>query len=1016
MISRPLLVAVLVLTTLSAAVDHEIRRGEEAPEAETGEMEVVLREGTNIAVDRSPDGATLALDLVGRIWVLPASGGRARPITDPFGDARQPQWSPDGERLVFQAYWAGDYDVWTVGPDGTGLEQLTRGPFDDREPTWSPDGARVAFSSDRSGSYDIWELTLASGRLRRLTDDPGNEYTPAYGPEGRRVAYAADGDRSGVWVERGGDDLQVSDAGGGDAYAPSWSPDGETLAFVRIDAGASSLLTVDAQGRSRSRAVTGEDQDVFPFRSAWTEDGRLLYTADGGIRSRPASGGAEDVVAFTAVVSLDRPTYRKRLRAFEEEGPRPVRGIVSPSHSPDGRTVAFVALGDLWSMPVGGTPRRLTDDAFVEVDPAWSPDGRSIVYGSDRDGDVQLYLRDLASGAERRLTTEGGSAPAWSPDGGAIAFAGGRGEDAGLRVLDVESGRVRTVRRDLNDPGRPTWSPDGRRIVVSALRRYSTRFREGVNQPLSVPVQPPLSEQEQAPDDLDGWEGPRRQDEGERWLDFPRHASFASRGTEGPVWSPDGGRMAYVASGVLWVAPVSAQGDPVGPPRRLNNEISSDPSWSGDGRSLLYLAGDGLRRVSVASGRIDEIAVPLSWSRRVVDDRYVLHAGRVFDGTSSQLRRDMDIVIDGNRIVRMRGHDDALHDRRVVDASDGVVIPGLLEMHMHGGLGSGESAGRQWLAFGVTTVRTPSADPYEMVEAREANAVDRRIQPRVFGTGNTIDGSRVYYAGAPALTSLGQIELAMDRAEALSFDLVKTYVRLSDQAQRRVVADAHAMGMPVTSHELYPGVAYGVDGVEHVKGTSRRGYSPKVSELNRSYQDVVGLLAASGMTLTPTVGIYGGYAVLASDDPAFFEDSRIDAFGLRSPPEPMGGEVLEIRRRMVEDMASLGRRVVAEGGTIVVGTDSPINPSGLSLIAEMQILVEYGGMEPLDVIRATTSISADAMGYGEDLGRVEAGYLADLVVLGDDPLADIRAVRDVRLVISDGRTYTMEELTARPGS
>ncbi len=136
---------------------------------------------------------------------------------------------------------------------------------------------------------------------------------------------------------------------------------------------------------------------------------------------------------------------------------------------------------------------------------------------------------------------------------------------------------------------------------------------------------------------------------------------------------------------------------------------------------------------------------------------------------------------------------------------------------------------------------------------------------------------------------------------------------------------------------------------------------------------------------------------------------------MRPVPGEMASEDLSVRRRLVRDMASLGRRVVEDGGTVVVGTDAPINPSGISLIAEMRILAEYGGMTPLDVMRATTSISAEAMGYGKDLGRVEAGYIADLVVLGSDPLSNVRAVRDVRMVITDGRVYTMEELLAGPG-
>lgn len=997
-------------------------------------IEVTLTEGTNMAAHLSPDGSTLVLDLLGRLWTLPASGGVATAITDPFGDARQPQWSPDGQQIVFQAYWAGDYDVWVVDADGRNLRQLTVGPYDDREPAWSPDGNSVVFSSDRSGSYDIWEVDATSLETVRRTDAPGNEYTASLAPDGRRLAWSADGDESGIWVGTSSSDARrVAPLGDSDGYSPSWSPDGARIAYVRIGYGESALHVVDADASGVLGATLSQaESDVFPFRPTWTGGGDVLYTANGQILRVGAGGGQARRITFAATVEVDRPAYRKKLRSFDASGPRQLRGIVSPSLAPDGRTIVFSALGDLWMMRSGEAPVALTDDAFVEVDPSWSPDGNHLAYSTDRAGGTDIWIRDIASGEERRLTTEGGSMASWSPDGSEIAYAG----PDGVRVANVASGATRLVRSGLNSPGRPSWSPDGRHVAVSAHSPYSTRFREGLNRPLLIPASRTVFEQDGELDlqaraagidaHIDhgrvGGSGeleplrPTVLQEGERWLEFAPHASFASRGTDGPVWSPDGRMMTYVASGVLWVVSVGADGDPAGPPRRLNNERTSDPSWSGDSRSILYLSTDRMRMIDVESGRIEDVPLPMTWSRTEPTGRYVIHAGAVFDGVSPELARNVDVVISGNRIARVESHSDEFHTGRVIDATDAVLAPGLIEMHMHGGLGGGEQLGRQWLAYGVTSVRTPAADPFEMVEVREADAIGRRLEPRMFGTGNTIDGSRVYYAGAPALTSSGQVELEMDQARDLGFDLLKSYVRLSDPVQRRVIEEAHALGLPVTSHELYPAVAVGADGVEHVKGTSRRGYSTKVSELNRSYQDVVELLARSGMTITPTIGIYGAYAVLAEDDPTLFDDARVDAFIPWAPAAAVRGGDLDRRRAMVQAMASLGSRVVEAGGTVVIGTDSPIIPQGLSLVAEMQALVEYGGMSEIDVLRATTSRSAEAMGYGDVFGSVRPGLLADLVILGGDPTRDITAVRDVRMVIENGRLHTLDDLMRRPGS
>ena len=169
--------------------------------------------------------------------------------------------------------------------------------------------------------------------------------------------------------------------------------------------------------------------------------------------------------------------------------------------------------------------------------------------------------------------------------------------------------------------------------------------------------------------------------------------------------------MAYVSTGVLWVIPVTAGGDASGPPRRLTNEVSDDPSWVGDSESLVYLTTDRLRRVWLRDGRIEDIPMDLTWERKVTEGRMVIHAGGLFDGTSDRIRRNVDIVVEGNRIVALESHNESRHRGRVVDASDGVVSPGLIEMHTHGGLSSGEQMGRLWLSFGVTTIRTPSSDP-----------------------------------------------------------------------------------------------------------------------------------------------------------------------------------------------------------------------------------------------------------------------------------------------------------------
>jgi len=960
-------------------------------------VHVTLHEGTSMAASQSPDGRTIAIDLLGTLWTMPAIGGTAKPITDMFMDARQPVWSPDGRRLAFQAYRTSTWQIWTINADGTSPAPVTFGSFDDREPAWSPDGTRIAFSSDRSGSYDIWILTVATGQVRQITFDASNEFMPTWkGPN--EIAFVSDRrERPGIYVtsptntEPAGERLLT--AADGAPAAPAFGADG-TIAFSTVTGSHTRLM---AGGRN----IAEDDEDVFPFRPQWIGSD-LLYTADGRIKRRPASGGAARAVEFSADVSFTRPAFTPKRHRFDLAGPQPVLGLMHPAISPDGTQVAFTALGDLWMMPVaGGTPTRLTSDTAVQSEPMWSPDGQSIAFVSDRDGGMGVWIRSVQSGQDRRLTKGDIAAgtPAWSRDGRQIAFVDAEGQ---IQIADVQTGATRRVHEHLNEPGRPSWSPDGSAVVVSSLHPYSTRFREGVNGVLRVAV--------------DG-SAPRS----DRWFDPAPDKSIGMREDYGPVWSPDGTQMAAIVDGLLVVWPVSADGAPAGPIRALTTALAGSPTWTADSRRILYQADSGFKLVDVASRRVlRDINPHLTWTRDVPTGTTVVHAGRFWDGRADAARTDVDIVIDGARVRSVQPHQASLHTGTVVDASAGTVIPGLIEYHTHLSKGFGESLGRMFLSWGITTIRNPASNSFESAEDRESFDSGARLGPRVLTTGEPFDGTRIYYPGGTSLDDSGQVPLELQHAKDFGYDFIKTYVRLPDLMQKRIVEAAHAMGMPVTSHELYPAVAYGTDGVEHIRGTSRRGYSPKITALTRSYQDVVDLLTASGMTLTPTIGIQGGFRLQTLRDPWWINDPRIQALYPASVSArwreetrtPAPAAVIADAERLVSPQERTVFRVVRGGGKITAGTDSPINPYGLSLLMELENYAS-GGLTPVEVLRTATSIPADAAGVGADIGGIAPGTLADLVVIDGNPLERVSDLRRVVRVMKNGRVYESDALLRR---
>jgi Tol biopolymer transport system component len=1012
MLRRSALVGVLcVVAALSAAPTRPTT------------FDVTVHEGTSMSVGVSPDGRTLAIDLQGSIWTVPSAGGAATRITDIYNDARQPTWSPDGKWITFFAYRDGGYDIWAVAPDGTNQHKVTWGAYDDREPIWSHDGTRIAFSSDRGdplgSDYNIWTLDMRSGELRQLTKDPADDFMPSWSPDDSEIAFASTrGDATSAWAVKVSDGTERKIAtGGGRVDAPSWGPGGQIVYHVtaggggRGRGGASAVPAFGQEQASRyeidGKAITGTE-NVFAFRASWTSPTDFYYVSDGKIRKRTV-GGAEQDVNFSATMQVTRAAgaYTRRRRDFTTTTPRQALGIVRPVISPDGKQIAFAAVGDIYVMPVGGKPVNITNDKALDTDPAWSPDGMRLAYSSDKDSEhLQLWIRDMKSGQSHRVTnlTTQPQGAAWSNDGKKIAFfnVDGMWRVAQMSVLDVASGEVTKIHESLAQPGAPTWSPDGARVALAEVAPLTKRFREGTNQVLTIPVARGAAKQPTLPQSIT-----RVEENGDVWWAPEPLKSIDSRGGCGPAWSPDGTKMAAIIEGVLNVWPVAASGEPLGPPRRVTNESAHSPSWQGDSRHVLYQSMDKLRIVDVETGETRTVPLDLKWTPAVPAGHLVVHAGKLLDMKSATPRTNVDILIDGNTITSVVPHADANHGTgQFVDASNLTVMPGLVEFHSHLQPDFGESQSRAWLAFGITTVRSPGNTPYEAVEEREANEAGVRPGPRVYGTGYLMEWQRVYYKMGIAISSVAQFEMELQRAKVLQHDLIKSYVRLPDLQQKRMVEFAHSIGAPVATHEIYPAAFVGVDNTEHTAATSRRGYSPKMATLSRAYDDVVQLFGKSQRILCPMIS-GGGARKLFEDDPGLKTDPRFKLYPdwiqaqVAAQPTPSfaggGGDPTGGSGKMVLD-------VMRAGGLIVAGTDTP---NAINLHGELMAYT-MAGMSNFDALKAATVNPARALAL--DAGTIEAGRLADLIVIDGDPLARIGDLHKVKRVIANGRLYEMSQL------
>ncbi|NEA98724.1 amidohydrolase family protein [Streptomyces sp. SID13726] len=964
-----------------------------------------LTAATGGSATLSPAVDRLVAEIQNVLWSVPRGGGAATALTSPGLEPTRPQFSPDGSRLVVCAYRGGGFHLWTLRPDGSDLRRLTDGPWDDRGPAWSPDGTRIAFASERGGDtvtgspYGIWTVDVRNGELRRLTDGTWEDFDPTWSADGERVLFVratvtptgtlrADTIASVPADGSGPVTVEHRDDSGAQLMTPAVAPDGR-LAYLRTTPAPTASCTLVVAG-----APVAVDGDVLPAPPRWTDGDRLLLAVNGHFRViDPEAPAAGEEIAFTATMPLDRPRYRSKAYDFDGFGTRPVRSLHLPALAPDGRSVAFAALNALWTAGTEGghKPRKILQvppTRYVSG-PAWTPDGKGLVYADDRDGLFAVRRRDLDTGHETLLAPGGRVFPALSPDGTRLACLDMSGN---LVVRDLPDGAERTLAAPLGAgglPGRPSWSPDGRYVALCDRNRLNQRFREGYNLIRVV-------------DTTTGTAALHA---------LAPHTSLADRYDSGPVWSPDGRWMAVIAESALWLLPVRADGTPDGEPRRLTTDPADHPSWSADSRTLLHLSAGALRLLDIRSGKSRTVRVPLDYRRPRPADT-VVHAGRFWDGTGPGVREDIDVLIRDGRIAEVvphRGDRPAAHR---VDASDRTVLPGLWDAHTHPWQTT--YGGRQTalqLAYGITTAVSLGGFAYEQARIREAVTAGALAGPRLLATGELLDGARVAYSMGRAHRTPEGLRRSLARGAALDWDFVKTYVRAPGWIMNEAADFAHErLGVRSGSHLCTPGVQLGQDLTTHLQATQRLEFGHATTATGRSYEDVEQIYTEAGFHLVATP--FTALALLGADA-ALAEDPRVTTL---MPPwdtalvrqqaglPPTADQLTTLDREL-----AIYRRILAEGGLVALGTDQPLVPVGLHLHLALRAL-HRGGLTPAEALRTATLLPARAFGADADLGTLEEGKLADLTIVDGDPFTDFDTLVRTTAVLRGGVLFEQKDL------
>jgi len=1006
-------------------------------------------EGTWMNLDVAPDGKTIVFDLLGDLYLLPIEGGKARRLTSGMALDVQPRFSPSGKEIAFTSDRGGGSNLWRIGVDGKNATAISKEDFRLlNNPVWTPDGqyviGRKHFTGLRSaGAGEQWMYHVSGGAGLQLTkqkNDQQDQGEPALSPDGRYLYFSEDvspgptfqynkNPHDVIYAIRRldretGEVLDIVSSNGG-AVRPQPSPDGKQLAFVKRVREKTVLHLLDLASGVARPLWDGLSQDqqeawaifgLYPNYQWLPDASALVIWAQGGLWRVDANSGAASAIAFS--VDVEQPVAQP-LR-FTQPLPRTefrAQMIRDVATAPDGKQVVFHAVGQLWTRALpNGKPVRLTQDSSnFEYQPAFSRDGQNLLYTRWNDQDlVRVVERTLAGGSERVLDLPKGYyyGAKYSPDGRQIVFArsGGSGltgsawsTDTGIYVVPRAGG---TPRRIARGGSAPQFSSDGTRVFYFTGGGISKKL-------MSVGL---------------AGEEPREVFN----LKYPNLVSI----------SPDGRWVAFTELFNAYVAPLPQTGGSIElskdtkaiPVAQVSRDAGSYLHWAADSNSLHWTVGDqyytrelkdafafvdGAPKTLPALDAAKGTALGVQQPVYAPGDSVAFTGARVItmrdSANSQEVIEDGVVLVRGDSIVAV-GPSSSVRvpdGTKVIDARGKTIIPGIVDAHAHvGHFGGGVIPQANWayyanLAFGITTTHDPSATNEFVFSQSELVKAGRMVGPRIFSTGTILYGADGDFKAV--INSLDDARSHLRRMQALGAFSVKSYNQPRRDQRQQVNQAARELGMLVVEEggsTFFSNLSMVIDGATGVE------HNLPIAPL---YRDVIQLMAGTDVRNTPTLVVsYGGLSgerwFYARDQ--VWEDTKLQRF---FPRETLDGQA--IRRETAPDWdyyhVTVAKSVKAlrdAGVRIQVGGHGQMQ--GLAPHWELWMLTQ-GGFSNFEALRAATFDGADYLGMGAELGSIEAGKRADLVVLNGNPLETIRATADTHMVMVNGRlfdTATMAEI------
>jgi imidazolonepropionase-like amidohydrolase/Tol biopolymer transport system component len=1022
------------------------------PPGNRSDVEFSLTEGTWMNLDISPDGKTIAFDLLGDIFTMPVTGGEATGIRSGLAWEVQPRWSPDGKKILFTSDSGGGDNIFYMNPDGSDAKQITKESFRLlNNAVWMPDGqyivARKHFTATRSlGAGEIWMYHITGGEGFQLTkrkNDQQDVNEPSISSDGKYLYYSEDVYPGGYFqynkdpnseifavfrydFEKG--EIRKVAGGPGGACRPQISNKADRLAYVRRIREKTVLIVQDiATGREWQifNNLSKDQQEAWTIFGAytgfsWTPDDKyIVIWAQGKIMKIDVSDGSFSEIPFklNATHKLMETVSFKNDAFTEDFEVKVLRNLIT---SPDEKTIIFSALGHLYIAKDGKNPVRLTSGQDFEAEPSFNVAGDKLVYVSWNDENLGKILSyDFKTNKSVVLTKEPAiyRTPVFSPDGQFIAYRkeGGNSHQGfiyntenGIYIMDVRGNQPKLI---CPEGERPQFTADGTGIfyttggflfgsITKALKKYHL-------------------------------------------ADKKTETVFNTNYTTNFVPSPDNKWIAFTELYKVYIAPMPKTGQTVGlsakskslPVALVAQDAGINLHWSGDSRKLHWTLGNEYftesleRRFSFLSNGSDSIP-PIDTSGKLLrlivksdtpKGKFALTGADIITMENDQIIKNGVVLIENN-LISYAGPAEGIQlgpDTKIIDVTGKTIMPGIIDVHAHlGAFRDGISPQKHWeyyanLAYGVTTTHDPSVNTEITFAQSEMVKAGSIAGPRIFSTGTILYGADGDFKAE--INSLEDAKSALRRTKAFGAFSVKSYNQPRRDQRQQVIEAARQLGIRVVPeggsffyHNLNM-VADGHTSVEH---------NLPVAPL---YDDVIQFWSKTQTSNTPTLivnygSVNGEYYWYQNTE--VWKKDKLLKFMPRSIVDSRARHRMMIPDEEYENghiLTSKSLKKLNDAGVrINLGSHGQLQ--GLGAHWELWML-QQGGMTNYEALRCATVNGAVLLGMEDQIGTLKAGKLADLIVIDGNPLEDIRKSENVIYTMINGRIYdtsNMDEIGLNP--